>query len=135
MAAIDPIARKFLQLESRRFVARCEGQLALIQRADSLREVSRLATMPLPYSLTEDQAARESQRQVTNTAEDRARELIAEQIARFAKAEPLALGKLKRIMLDDWANLTGPLGHLRPWALSRLNQAEQALQDPASPAG
>jgi hypothetical protein len=28
-------------------------------------------------------------------------------------------------MLDAWANLTGPLAHLRVWAQSRLVAAEQ----------
>lgn len=124
----DPIDRNLLRLESRRYVTRCDTQVALIQRADTLREVSRLANIALPYSLTEDQTARDAQRLVVNTAEDRARELISEQIAIFVKAEPIARSKLKSAMVDTWANLTGPLGHLRPWALSRLANAEQSLQ-------
>jgi len=126
MALRDPIDRNLLRLEARRFASRCDTQVALIQRADTLHEVSRLANMPLPYSLTEDQTAHDARRLVLNAAEDRARELISEQIAIYLKAEPVAHGKLKRAMLDAWANLTGPLGHLRPWAMSRLTTAEQS---------
>jgi hypothetical protein len=127
MAFRDPIDRSLLRLESRRFTTRCDTQIALIQRADTLREVSRLAIISLPFNLVEDFAARDAQRLVVNTAEDRAQELIAEQITNLLKAEPVAHEKLKRAMLDTWANLTGPLGHLRPWAMTRLVNAEQSL--------
>lgn len=129
MALRDPIDRNLLRLEARRFAARCDTQVALIQRADTLREVSRLANISLPYNLIEDQTALDARRLVLNTAEDRAQELISEQIAIFVKAEPVAHDKLKRGMVDAWANLTGPLGHLRPWAVSRLTTAEQSLQN------
>ncbi|MDP2792616.1 MAG: hypothetical protein Q8O25_00815 [Sulfurisoma sp.] len=128
MALRDPTDRNLLRLEARRFASRCDTQVALIQRADTLREVSRLANMSLPYSLTEDRMAHDARRLALNAAEDRARELISEQIAIFLKAEPVAHDKLKRGMVDTWANLTGPLGHLRPWAISRLATVEQSLQ-------
>lgn len=129
MALRDPIDRNLLRLEARRFASRCDTQVALIQRADTLREVSRLANLSLPYKLTEDMTAQDARRLVLNTAEDRAQELISEQIAIFVKAEPVAHDKLKRGMIDAWANLTGPLGHLRPWAVARLTTAEQSLHN------
>jgi hypothetical protein len=59
-------------------------------------------------------------------AEDRARELIQDQIQHFVRsAEDDHREKQKRAMLDAWANLTGPLAHLRVWAQSRLVAAEQ----------
>lgn len=126
MALRDPVDKNLLRMEGRRFAARCEAQAASIERADSLREVSRLATLiTLPYSIAEDFTARDALRAVQSRAEDRARELIQEQILNFARAEHAHREKHKRAMLDSWANLTGPLGHLRTWAQSRLTTAEQ----------
>lgn len=126
MAFRDPIDKNLLRMEARRFAARCDGQVSLIERADTLREVSRLATLiTLPFSLTEDDSARDGLRLMQTRAEDRARELILEQIHNFARAEDNQREKLKRSMLDAWTNLTGPLGHLRIWAQNKLLAAEQ----------
>ncbi|MDP2809830.1 MAG: hypothetical protein Q8O34_06735 [Rhodocyclaceae bacterium] len=126
MALRDPVDKNLLRMEGRRFAARCEAQVSSIERADTLREVSRLATsMALPYVIADDYTARDALRLVQTRAEDRARELIQEQIQNFARAEENQREKQKRAMLDAWANLTGPLGHLRAWAQSRLVSAEQ----------
>lgn len=127
--ARDPADRSLIRLESRRFVTRCEEQVALIRRADALREVARLAIIALPYVLSDDFAARDIQRGVLTAAEDRARELVADQIRSYLRAEPIAREKIKHGMLESWANLTGPLGHLRPWAVSKLSNAEQSRPD------
>lgn len=127
MAFNDPSDKNLLRLEGRRFANRCEGQMALIQRADSLREVSRLASMSLPYALSEEMSARDAIRQVQTCAEDKARELITEQIHAFIRAEETNRPKVRRAIIDAWANLTGPLGHLRPWAQSKLAVAEQSV--------
>jgi hypothetical protein len=126
MALRDPVDKNLLRMEGRRFAARCDGQVASIERADSLREVSRLATsLSLPYSITDDYTARDALRLVQTRAEGRARELIQEQIQNFSRAEEAHREKQKRAMLDSWANLTGPLSHLRVWAQNRLTAAEQ----------
>ena len=126
MAFHDPADRNLLRMEGRRFAARCEAQISLIERSDTLREVSRLATLlTLPYAISEDYTARDSLRAVQTRAEDRARELIQDQIQNFSHAEDNLREKQKRAMLDSWANLTGSLSHLRTWAQSRLNVAEQ----------
>ena len=126
MALHDPVDKTLLRMEARRFAVRCEGQTSSIERADTLREVARLATsLILPYAITDDYTARDALRQVQTRAEDRARELILEQIQNFARAEENQREKLKRAMLDTWANLTGPLAHLRTWAQSKLTAAEQ----------
>ena len=126
--ARDPVDRNMLRLESRRFVTKCEAQVALVRRADTLREISRLAQIPLPYSLTEDYGARDAQNQLRNSAEDRARELITDQIGKYIRAEPIAREKFRRLVMDGWSNLTGPLGHLRGWAQSKLLAAEQLVK-------
>jgi hypothetical protein len=126
MALRDPVDKNLLRMEVRRFSAQCEAQIASIKRADTLREVSRLATMiTLPYSISADYTARDELRLVQTRAEDRARELIQEQIQNFSRAEDNQREKQKRAMLDAWANLTGPLGHLRTWAQNKLTVAEQ----------
>lgn len=126
MARGDPAELALLRLEARRFSSHCETQVALIQRADTLRELSRLAALPLPFRLGEDYSSRDVQRRVMLAAEDRARELIHEQIDRYLRAEPDQGAKHKTRMFEDWANLTGALGHLRPWAQGRLAATEQA---------
>jgi hypothetical protein len=126
MALRDPVDKNMLRMEGRRFAARCEAQISSIERADTLREVSRLATsITLPYAISDDYTARDALRLVQMRAEDRARELVQEQIQNFARAEEVHREKQKRAMVDSWANLTGPLGHLRTWAQSRLMAAEQ----------
>ncbi|MCX7164939.1 MAG: hypothetical protein NTV11_01530 [Rhodocyclales bacterium] len=124
--ARDPVDKNLLRMEGRRFTARCEAQVSSIERADTLREVSRLTTsIVLPSLIAEDYTARDALRLVETRAEDRARELIQEQIQNFTRAEETQREKKKRAMLDAWANLTGPLGHLRTWAQSKLLAAEQ----------
>jgi len=126
MALRDPVDKNLMRMEGRRFALRCETQIFSIERADTLREISRLASsITLPYSVTEDYAAREALRMVQMRAEDRARELIEEQIQIFARAEEHYRAKQKRAMLDAWTNLTGPLGHLRTWAQNKLAAVEQ----------
>jgi hypothetical protein len=74
MALRDPVDKNLLRMEVRRFATRCDGQIASIERADTLREVSRLATsMTLPYAISGDYSARDALRVVQTRAEDRAR--------------------------------------------------------------
>lgn len=125
MALRDPVDKNLLRMAGRRFAARCEIQISSIERADTLREVSRLATsITLPFAIAEDDAARDALRLVQTRAETRARELVQEQIHNFARAEENQREKQKRAMLEAWNNLTGPLGHLRAWAQSKLMAAE-----------
>ena len=126
--SLDPTNRKLSRLEGRRFVTKCEGQLALINRADSLREICRLASIPLPYVLSEDYMARDAQRSVVTAAEDRARELVSHMVDSFLRAEPMARDKFKRLVMDGCTNLTGPLSHLRGWAQTKLTNAEMSLR-------
>ncbi len=126
MALRDPTDKNLQRMEARRFAARCEAQVSSVERADTLREVSRLATsMTMPYAVTEDYTARDALRLVQMRAEDRARELIQEQIQNFVRAEENQREKQRRAMLDAWANLTSPLAHLRTWAQSKLIVADQ----------
>jgi hypothetical protein len=126
MALRDPVNQNLLRMEVRRFASRCEAQVSSIERADNLREVSRLATgLTLPFAISSDYTARDELRLVTTRAEDRARELIQEQIQNFLRCEDNQREKQERAMLDSWANLTGPLGHLRTWAQSKLVVAQQ----------
>lgn len=126
MALRDPVDKSMQRMEERRFTARCEGQISLIERADTFREVSRLASsVSLPYSLSASDAARDSQRLLHMRAEDRARELIHEQLQHYLRAEGDHREKQLRAMLDSWTSLTGPLGHLRPWAQNKLQAAKQ----------
>lgn len=128
MAFHDPVDKNMLRMEARRFAARCDGQISLIERADTLREVSRLATLvALPFALTDDDTARDSLRLVHMRAEDRARELILEQLQNYARAEENQHQKLRRAMLDTWTNLTGPIGHLRTWAQNKLQATERQI--------
>lgn len=126
MARADPAEQALIRLELRRFVSRCDTQEGLIRRADTLREVARLANIAVPYKLANELDAREYQRRVALTAEDRARELVTEQVAEFNRAEGDFKDKLRAKMRDDWSNLTGSLGHLRNWANTRLLAAEQS---------
>jgi hypothetical protein len=121
----DPAEQALIRLELRRFVSRCDAQEGLIQRADSLREIARLITISIPYKLSNEFEARDLQRKVVQMAEQRARELIAEQIETYIRGEPSFRDKMRSKMRDDWGNLTGALGHLRTWAQNRLNVAEQ----------
>ena len=126
MARGDPAEQAVLRLEARRFGSRCDMQSALIQRADSLRELARLAIIPLPFRLGEDYASRDAQRRVSLAAEERAREIIREQIDHYLRAEPERQEHLRSKIADDWANLTGALSHLRTWAQGKLMAAQQS---------
>jgi hypothetical protein len=125
MARADPAEHAMLRMELRRFTARCDTQEGLLQRADSLREVARLTSIQLPYKLANEIEARDAQRRVAYKAEERARELITEQVDAFRRSEGDFQEKLRGKMREDWANLTGPLSHLRAWANSKLLVAEQ----------
>ncbi len=125
MALRDPVDKNMLRMEARRFVARCDIQVSSIERADTQREILRLATMiTLPFSIAEDEMARDALRLIQLRAEERSRELIQEQIQNFVRAEENQREKQKRAMLEAWTSLTGPLGHLRTWAQSKLMAAE-----------
>lgn len=122
----DFVDKNLLHMEARRFVSRCDVQIFSIERADNLRELARLASsLTLPHSLGANDSARDALRLVHGRAESRARELIQHQIQVCLRAEPVAREKFRRAMLESWSNLTGPLGHLRTWAQSKLNSAEQ----------
>lgn len=129
MALRDPVDKNLQRMEGRRFATRCDAQVSSIERADTLREVARLATsLTLPFAISEDYTARDALRLVQTRAEDRARELIQEQLQNYVRAEEILREKQRRTMLDSWANLTGPLGHLRTWAQSKLMAAEQQIK-------
>ena len=124
MATRDPVDRNMLRMQVQRFSTRCESQAGMIQRADSLREISRLASVPLSYPLSDEPMARDAQRQLQNQAEERAREVIVDQIKAFERAEDSAKGSLRHNMQEAWSNLTGPLSHLRVWAVKKLAAVE-----------
>jgi hypothetical protein len=125
MATHDPSDKALVRMELRRFAAHCDNQEGLVQRADTLRELTRLATLPLPYRLADQHEAKDLQRHLFLAAEARARELIQERIDAYMRADPEHRAKIRSTMLEDWTNLTGHLGHLRPWAKVRFDQAEQ----------
>lgn len=127
MARADPAEHALIRLELRRFTSRCDMQEGLIRRADSLREVARLTSIQLPYKLANEIEARDYQRRVTQTAEERAREIITAQIDAFRRSEGDFQEKLRGKMREDWASLIGQLAHLRAWANSKLLVAEQNL--------
>ncbi|HQR03776.1 MAG: hypothetical protein JSR19_05990 [Proteobacteria bacterium] len=129
MPSRDSADRTVLRLETRRFFTRCENQMSMIERADTLREISRLAHLPVPASLYDVLEARDIHRRLQLSAEQRARQLINDQIAAWLRAEQERRAKLRGQMLEDWSNLTGPLGHLRTWAQRQLTTAEQNLPD------
>lgn len=105
---------------------RCDTTIATVERTDSLRELSRLiGSLNLPYVIADDFTARDALQRVKLKIEDRARELIQEQLQHFVRAEENQREKMLRTILDSWGNLTGPLSHLRTWAQSRLTVAKQ----------
>lgn len=127
MSRADPTEQALIRLEMRRFAARCDQQEGLIQRADTLREVSRLTSVPIPYRLANEIESRDYRRRVALAAEQRAKEIIDEQLSVFSRAEEVYREKQRGKMREDWANLTGELAHLRNWAQNKLNIAEQNL--------
>lgn len=126
MARSDPAEQAMIRLELRRFQIRCDTQEGLLERADTLREVARLAKVSIPYKIADTIEGRDLQRRVVLRAEDRARELITGQIDAMMKAEEQFRQVLKNKIAEDWANLTGALGHLRTWAKNKLVAAEQS---------
>lgn len=132
MARADPAEQALIRLELRRYTTRCESQERMIERADSLRELSRLAGLSVPSRLFSELPALDAQRKVALAAENRAKTLIGEHINAWLKAEPEFREKHRIRMDDEWASLTGHLGHLRPWALRQLTIAEQNQMNPGS---
>lgn len=125
MSRADPAEQALIRLELRRFASRCDLQESSIQRADTLREVSRLVSLSVPYKLASEFEARDLQRRVFHVAEERARQLIVEQVDVYMRGEPGFREKMHGKLREDWMNLTGQLAHLRTWAHARLNVAEQ----------
>lgn len=127
MAYTNPADRALLRLEVRRYASRCDNNIGLLQRADMLREISRLASLPLPYRIANELEARDIERRLLLAGEDRAKEVIRGQIAAFVRADADHRAGFKSRMVEEWGNLTGPLGYLRSWAKGKLTLAEQAL--------
>lgn len=125
MGRADPAEQALIRLELRRFAGRCDTQEGLIRRADTLREVARLVNVSVPYKLASEYEARDIQRRVVLTAEERAKELIVEQVELFSRSEGDFREKMRGKVREDWANLTGLLAHLRTWANNKLSVAEQ----------
>ena len=123
--AYDPTEKSLIRLEARRFASRCQNNEGLMQRADSLREVSRLATLSMPYKIAGEFEARDAQRRLQLLAEDRAKELIVDQIASIYKVDESSRASVRNRIAEDWGCLTGPLGHLRQWAKTKLAAAAQ----------
>lgn len=129
MAQYDPTQKSLIRMELRRFASRCQSNEGLLQRADSLREVARLATISVPYRISGEHDARDLQRRLQLVAEDRAKELILEQIAAIFKVDANSRSGIRNKVADDWAALTGPLAHLRHWATLKLAAAGQMQQE------
>lgn len=125
--ARDPVDYNMQRMELRRFQSRCEAQMGTIQRADSLRAVSRLANMPVPFPLTESTDAIDARNEVRRYAEERARELINEFLERLSKVEPMMREKIRRMIDEEFLQLTGPLTNLRVWAHGRLAAVENTF--------
>lgn len=125
MGRADPAEQAMIRMELRRFASRCDLQEGQLRRADTLREVARLTGIVVPFKLTGEVESRDLQRRVALVAEERARELIMEQVELFGRSEDDFREKLRNRMRDDWANLTGPLAHLRTWANGKLTVVEQ----------
>lgn len=126
----DPVDKSLSRMEARRFAARCEGQIASIERVNSLRELVRLAgVIHLSYPLSEEPAAGDALRLLMRRSEDRARELISLQLQNYARVEPYLRDKWRRNLFDSWSNLTGAFAHLRAWAQAQLALVEQQLPD------
>ena len=126
----DPVDKSLSRMDARRFAARCEGQIASIERVNSLRELVRLAgVIHLSYPLSEEPAAGDALRLLMRRSEDRARELISLQLRNYARVEPYLRDKWRRNLSDSWSNLTGTFAHLRAWAQAQLALVEQQLPD------
>jgi hypothetical protein len=130
MSRQDPTDRSLLRMELRRFQARCESQTGSLRRADTIRAVVKLALIPIPFPLSEDDGALTARAQLRRDAEERARELINEQMDQLLKCDPLIRDKVRRGIDDALQQLTGPLSALRVWAQGRLLATEQQLGKP-----
>lgn len=125
MSSRDPADQALLRFEARRYANRCSNQEAMIERADTLREISRLTYLPIPSSLMEANDAQEAHRRLVVLAEQRAKTVIADQIAAWVKADKDQREKLRLRITDDWNSLTGHLGHLRTWAQRQFTLAQR----------
>jgi len=129
MSMRDPINRNMARMQERRFAARCQAQIFSIERADTLRELSRLSgAISIPYAIPDDVLARDALRDVRTHAEDRARDLIRMQLKDYLRAEDALRAKIKRRIQESWMDLTGPLGPLRSWAQNKLLLADQQIR-------
>lgn len=129
MSRYDPTDRNLVRMELRRFQSRCEAQEGTIRRADTIHEVSRLATVIIPFVLAEETDALDMRRQVKLTAEAQARDLFEAMLDQLVKTEPFARDKLRRSMEEEIHLFTGALNALRTWAYARLSAVEQTLRD------
>lgn len=127
MATRDPVDRNMVRMELRRFQTRCEAQEGAIRRADTLREVARLGSIPLPFQISEETVALDARAQLRRTAEDRARELVEDFLGQLVRAEPYLRDKLRRGIDDELLNLAGPLSGMKSWAYTRVAAVEQSL--------
>jgi hypothetical protein len=114
-----------IRLEVRRFASRCDSNESLLQRADSLREVVRLVGLSIPFRISNEYEARDAHRRLVLSAEERAKELIMDQIAALIRADESQRQSVKNRIADDWSNLTGTLGHLRRWAMAKMAGADR----------
>ncbi len=127
MATRDPVDRNMVRMELRRFQTRCEAQEGAIRRADTLREVARLTLIPVPFQIMEETVALDARAQLRRTAEERARELVEDQLGQLVRAEPYLRDKIRRLIDDELLNLAGPLAGMKPWAYMRVAAVEQTL--------
>jgi len=125
MRSRDPADLAIKRLEARRFGTRADNQMRMIERADSMRELSRLASLPIPANLHDVPEARNAQQQVELAALQRARDLIQEQIQAWSKVEADFRDKFQSSLTDEWAGLTGLLASLKGWAARKLAEEQQ----------
>ena len=125
MAFHDPVERRVLQFAERRYRARCDNDERMLERADSMREVSRIANQALPGDLYNSEAALDIRRHLVRAAEERAHAIIHEQLSAWIKAEPEFREKLRHQLEADWQNLTGVLAPLRISANNRFHAVQQ----------
>lgn len=125
MALRDPADRRLLQFAERRYRARCDSDARMLVRADSMREINRIANQPLPPELFNSEYAIDIRQQLVAVAEERVRDRVHEQLAAWIKAEPEFRDKLRAHFDADWTNLNGALAPMRVWAVTRLQAVQQ----------